>query len=193
MRMPSALVDAVARLRDETLANPRLGAMLLLVPLVLVIHATLLVRDAIEETRADRGPLERRAARLEALASTSGWPAAIEREQAALAVWQSQAWRAGSADLAAADLQTTLRNIIARHLAWNRMKLSPAEELKAVGGWRVRAEINGRLRDEGVLPMLQELAEHSPRIVVEQFLVSAQRGQTVTMQVSVLVLPEDGA
>jgi hypothetical protein len=62
----------------------------------------------------------------------------------------------------------------------------------AVGGWRVRAEINGRLRDEGVLPMLQELAEHSPRIVVEQLLVSAQRGQTITMQVSVLVLPEDG-
>ena len=88
--------------------------------------------------------------------------------------------------------QTTLRSIIARHLAWNRMKLSPAEELKAVGGWRVRAEINGRLRDEGVLPMLQELAEHSPRIVVEQLLVSAQRGQTITLQVSVLVLPEDG-
>jgi hypothetical protein len=40
--------------------------------------------------------------------------------------------------------------------------------------------------------MLQELAEHSPRIVVEQLLVSAQRGQTITMQVSVLVLPEDG-
>ena len=29
------------------------------------------------------------------------------------------------------------------------------------------------------------------RIIVEQLLVSAQRGQTITMQVSVLVLPED--
>lgn len=192
MRAPAALTDAIARLRDETLANPRLAAMLMLVPLVLVIHVTLLLRDAIGETRADRGPLERRAARLEALAASGGWTEAIAREQESLATWQAQAWRAGSAELAAADLQTTLRSIIARHLAWNRMKLAPAEELKAVGGWRVRAEINGRLRDEGVLPMLQELAEHSPRIVVEQLLVSAQRGQTITMQVSVLVLPEDG-
>ena len=192
MRAPAALTDAIARLRDETLATPRLAAMLMLVPLVLVIHVTLLLRDAIGETRADRGPLERRAARLEALAASGGWTEAIAREQESLAAWQAQAWRAGSAELAAADLQTTLRSIIARHLAWNRMKLAPAEELKAVGGWRVRAEINGRLRDEGVLPMLQELAEHSPRIVVEQLLVSAQRGQTITMQVSVLVLPEDG-
>lgn len=189
--MRTALMDMWARLRDELLASPRLAALLLLVPLVLVIHGTLMLRDAIDETRTDRGPLERRAARLDALAATSGWPAAIEREQAMLEAWQSQTWRAGSAELAAADLQTTLRDIIARHLAWNRMKLSPAEELKAVGGWRVRAEINGRLRDEGVLPMLQELTEHSPRIVVEQLLVSAQRGQTITMQVSVLVLPED--
>ncbi len=191
MRLPAALTEAVARLRDETLANPRLAAMLMLVPLVLVIHVTLLLRDAIDETRADRSPLERRAARLEALAASGGWSEAIAREQTALAKWQAQAWRAGSAELAAADLQTTLRSIIARHLAWNRMKLSPAEELKSMGGWRVRAEINGRLRDEGVLPMLQEIAEHSPRIVVEQLLVSAQRGQTITMQVSVLVLPED--
>jgi len=191
MRLPAALADAMARLREETLANPRLAALLMLVPLVLLIHATLLLRDAIGDTRADRGPLERRAARLESLAASGGWAEAIAREQATLAGWQSQAWRASSAELAAADLQTTLRSIIARHLAWNRMKLSPAEELKAVGGWRVRAEINGRLRDEGVLPMLQEIAEHSPRIIVEQLLVSAQRGQTITMQVSVLVLPED--
>lgn len=191
MRMPAALADAMARLREEMLANPRLAALLMLVPLVLLIHATLLLRDAIGDTRADRGPLERRAARLESLAASGGWAEAIAREQATLAGWQAQAWRAGSAELAAADLQTTLRSIIARHLAWNRMKLSPAEELKAVGGWRLRAEINGRLRDEGVLPMLQEIAEHSPRIIVEQLLVSAQRGQTITMQVSVLVLPED--
>lgn len=191
MRAPAGLVDAIARLRDETLANPRLAALLMLVPLVLVIHVGLLTRDALEDARTDRSPLARRAARLEALAASGGWTEAIGREEATLARWQSQAWRASSADLAAADLQTTLRAVIAKHLAWNRMKLAPAVELKAVGGWRVSAEVNGRLREEGALPMLQELAEHSPRIIVEQLLVSAQRGQTITMQLSVVVLPED--
>ena len=97
MRAPTGVIEAIARLRDETLANPRLAALLMLVPLVLVIHVGLLTRDALEDAHTDRNPLARRAARLEALAASGGWAEAIGREEATLARWQSQAWRASSA------------------------------------------------------------------------------------------------
>jgi hypothetical protein len=52
MRAPTGIIEAIARLRDETLANPRLAALLMLVPLVLVIHVGLLTRDALEDARS---------------------------------------------------------------------------------------------------------------------------------------------
>lgn len=190
MNALDSLRDQGGRLLAEARANPRLGALLLAVPLLVVCWLALMTRDAIEAVHEERAPLERRAARLAALAGTGGWEASIARGEEELAGWEAQAWRAASADLAAADLQTALRGIIAKHLAWNRLKLAPAEELRALGGWRISAEINGKLREEGVLPLLQELGEHAPRIRLEQLQVSSQRGQTVSLQLSVLVLPE---
>lgn len=184
------LRDALARLQADAGANPRLGALLLAVPLVLVCWLALMTRDAIDAAREERAPLLRRAARLETLAGSGEWDTQIREGEAQLSQWESQAWRAASADLAAADLQTALRGIISRHLAWNRLKLAPAEEMRALGGWRLSAEINGKLREEGVLPLLQELAEHRPRIQLMQLQVSSQRGQTVSLQISVVVLPE---
>ena len=189
MRVAS-LDDAVARLLAEARANPRLGALLLLVPLMLVVWLGLVARDAVESARDERAPLARRAQRLEALARDDRWEAGISAGEELLGRLEAQAWRAGSADLAAADLQTALRAIIAKHMAWNRLKLAPAQELAALGGWRIEAEISGKLQDEGVLPLLQSLAEHQPRVKVEQLQVSNQRGQTITLQLSVLVLPE---
>ena len=182
--------DQAVRLIADARANPRLGAMLLLVPVMLVCWLALVTRDAIVDTHEDRAPLERRAARLAALAGGGEWDRAIATGETELAGWESQAWRAASADLAAADLQTALRGIIVKHLAWNRLKLAQAEELRTLGGWRISAEINGKLRESGVLPLLQELAEHAPRIRLEQLQVSSQRGQTVSLQLSVLVLRE---
>jgi hypothetical protein len=184
------LQDQAARLLADARANPRLGAMLLLVPLLLVCWLALVTRDAIEAAHDERAPLERRAARLAALAGGGEWEREIATGEAELGLWESQAWRASSADLAAADLQTALRGIIVKHLAWNRLKLAQAEELRTLGGWRINAEINGKLRESGVMPLLQELAEHTPRIRLEQLQVSSQRGQTVSLQLSVLVLRE---
>ena len=185
----------VARLlawRERLLANPRLAALLMLVPFVLLLHLTLVTRDATAEAREEGVPLQKRAARLEALASSGDWGAAIREAEASAGRWRADAWRAESAELVAADLQTVLRATGARHLAWNRMKLSPAERLPAIGGWRVRAELTGKLGEGGVLPLLQEIAEHRPRILVDQLQVSSLRGQTVTLQLSVLAIPEDG-
>ena len=193
MKQLDAASSAVARLADEARANPRLGALLIAVPVLLVCWLALMTRDSIDAAREERAPLARRAARLEALASGTEWDARIKAETERLVQWETQVWRAGSADLAAADLQNVLREIIARHLAWNRLKLAPAEEVPALGGWRISAEINGKLREEGVLPMLQDIAQHNPRIRIEQLQVSSQRGQTVSLQLSVLVLPEHEA
>lgn len=191
----NALQAATTRLlawREQLLANPRLAALLMLLPLVLLLHITLLTRDATAEAREEAVPLQKRAVRLEALAASGDWAAAIREAEAKALRWRADTWRAESAELVAADLQTVLRATGARHLAWNRMKLSPAERLAAIGGWRVRAELTGKLGEGGVLPLLQEIAEHRPRILVDQLQVSSLRGQTVTLQLSVLAIPEDG-
>ncbi len=191
----NALQAATARLdawRERLRANPRLAALLMLLPLVLLLHLTLITRDATTEAREEAVPLQKRAARLEALAASGDWAAAIREAEAKAVQWRADTWRAESAELVAADLQTVLRTTGARHLAWNRMKLSPAERLAPVGGWRVRAELTGKLGEGGVLPLLQEIAEHRPRILVDQLQVSSLRGQTVTLQLSVVAIPEDG-
>lgn len=191
----NALQTATVRLnawRERLGANPRLAALLMLLPFVLLLHLTLLTRDATAEAREEAVPLQKRAARLEALAASGDWAAAIREAEAKALQWRADTWRAESAELVAADLQTVLRATSARHLAWNRMKLSPAERLPPIGGWRVRAELTGKLGEGGVLPLLQEIAEHRPRILVDQLQVSSLRGQTVTLQLSVLAIPEDG-
>lgn len=191
MSVLQPLAARVAAWREQLLANPRLAALLMLLPFVLLLHLALLTRDAAEEAREEGVPLQKRAARLEALAASGDWTAAIREAEASAERWRADTWRAESAELVAADLQTVLRAIGARHLAWNRMKLSPAERLGAIGGWRVRAELTGKLGEGGVLPLLQEIAEHRPRILVDQLQVSSLRGQTVTLQLSVLALPEE--
>jgi hypothetical protein len=191
----NALQATTARLeawREHLRANPRLAALFMLLPFVLLLHLTLITRDATAEAREEAVPLQKRAARLEALAASGDWAASIREAEAKAVQWRADTWRAESAELVAADLQTVLRATGARHLAWNRMKLSPAERLAPIGGWRVRAELTGKLGEGGVLPLLQEIAEHRPRILVDQLQVSSLRGQTVTLQLSVLAIPEDG-
>jgi hypothetical protein len=182
------LIEAGRQLRGEFAANQRLATLMLVVPAILIAYLALLTGDLIDEAVADRAPLQRRAARLDALAGSGDWQARIEAGQSQLRQWQAQAWRARSAELAAADLQTVLRGITAQHLAWNRLKLSPAEQLPVIGGWRIKAEINGKLKEDGVLGMVQAIAEHQPRILIDQLSVSRQRGQTVSMQLSVVVI-----
>ena len=186
----AALRDQFARLQLEARANPRLGAILLLVPAVAALWLALVTRDAIDAAREERTPLERRAARLAQLAGSGEWEREIAAGETEFARWESQAWRAASADLAAADLQTALRGIMAEHLSWNRLKLAPTEELRALGGWRISADVSGKLRDPGILPLLQALAEHSPAIRVEKLQFSSQRGMTLSLTLGIVVLPE---
>jgi len=177
------------RLAAELGANKRVTALLPLVPAVLLVYLALLTGDAIESARAEHAGLSRRAVRLESLARSGDWGERVAKERARLAAWEEELWRAASPELAAADLQTAVQRISAEHLEWSRLKLSPFEPVPAIGGWRVKAELNGKMSEGGALALLQELAEHAPRIRVEAFNASQQRGQTVSAQLSILVAP----
>lgn len=180
--------------RAEVAANPRLALLLMMVPGIVVLYLALVVRDAVDAAVTDSAPLERRAARLDSLAGSGDWGARIAAEQAAAARWEQELWRAGSAELAAADLQTVLQKLTTEHLSWSRLKLAPTEDIDELGGWRVRVEVNGKLKDEvGVLPLMQALAEHRPRILIDQFNLSSQRGRVLTLHLSVLVTKEGGS
>lgn len=195
MNALAAQIDRLAReWRAELAANPRLAVLLMLVPGIIVLYLALVVRDAVDAAAAESTPLERRAARLDSLAGSGDWGARIAAEQAAAAHWQQELWHAGSAELAAADLQTVLQKLTTEHLSWSRLKLAPTEDVDGLGGWRVRVEVNGKLKDEvGVLPLVQALAEHRPRILIDQFNLSSQRGRVLTLHLSVLVTPEGEA
>ncbi len=187
------LVGAGLQLKAEFTANRRLATLVLIVPAILIAYLALLTADQVTEATADRAPLERRAARLDALAGSGDWQARIDTGRHQLEFWEAQAWHARSAELAAADLQTALRRITAEHLAWNRMKFSPAEPIPGIDGWRIKAEINGKLKEDGVMGMVQAIAEHQPRILIEQLSVSLQRGQTLRLQLGVVVIREEQA
>lgn len=185
-------LPALARnLLDELRANKRVGALLLLLPGVLLVHLALLAGDAADGARADHAALARRSARLESLAQSGDWGQRLGEERERLALWERGLWRAASPELAAADLQTAVQRISGTHLAWSRLKLSPVEPLPAIGGWRIKAELNGKLNEGGALPLLQELAEHEPRIRIDTLSAAQQRGQTVNVQLSVVVVPGD--
>lgn len=192
MNAIAAQFDRLAReWRAELAANPRLAMLLMLVPGIIVLYLALVVRDAVDVAAADSAPLERRAARLDSLAGSGDWSARIAAEEAAAARWEQELWQADSAELAAADLQTVLQKLTTEHLSWSRLKLAPTENVDELGGWRVRVEVNGKLKDEvSVLPLMQALAEHRPRILIDQFNLSSQRGRVLTLHLSVLVTPE---
>ena len=191
--LATRLIDAGRQLQSEFAANRRLATLLLMVPTILIAYLALLVGDRVAQATADRAPLERRAARLDALAGSGDWQSRIDAGRRQLEHWEAQTWRARSAELAAADLQTALRRITAEHLAWNRLKLSPAEPVPEIDGWRIKAEINGKLKEDGVMGMVQAIAEHQPRILIEQLSVSLQRGQTLRLQLAVVVIREEQA
>lgn len=175
-------------LRAELATNRRLAALLLLVPGVLLVWLALLAGDAAGAARAEHAALARQSARLTALAdSRADWRRRAEAESVRLAEWESQLWRADSVELAAADLQTAVQRLSARHLGWNRLKLAAPEPLPAIGGWRIRAELNGRLEGNGVLALLQDIAGHAPHIRVDELTAQPLRGQTVSLRLSVLV------
>lgn len=175
-------------LRAELAANRRLAALLLLVPGVLLAWLALLAGDAAGAARAEHAALARQSARLEALAgSGDDWSRRAAAERARLGGWERQLWRADSVELAAADLQTAVQRLSTRHLGWNRLKLAEPEPLPAIGGWRIRAELNGRLQGEGLLALLQDIAAHEPRIRIDELATQPLRGQTVSLRLSVLV------
>jgi len=182
--------ELAQQLASEIRANTRLAALLLLVPAVVLVHLTLLTRDSSAQARSEHAALMRRAERLEALAQGGDWEQHHARERELLATWEEQLWRSSSPELVAADLQTVLQRIAAEHLSWNRLKLSPPERIEAFDGWSIRAELNGKLKQGEVLGMLQALAQHSPRIRIDQIDVSQQRGQTVNLRLGVFVTPE---
>ncbi|MBK6583337.1 MAG: hypothetical protein IPG20_10650 [Gammaproteobacteria bacterium] len=191
--LATRLVGAGLQLKTEFTANRRLATLVLIVPAILIAYLALLTGDRVTAAMADSAPLERRAARLDALAGSGDWQARIDAGRHQLEYWEAQAWHARSAELAAADLQTALRQITAEHLAWNRMKFSPAEPIPGIDGWRIKAEINGKLKEDGVMGMVQAIAEHQPRILIEQLSVSLQRGQTLRLQLAVVVIREEQA
>lgn len=182
------------RLGGEFLAvlgtNRRLAALLLLIPGIALLHATLSVREAVDATRQQRAPLLARQARLAALADGVDWPARARAERAALDRLLAQLWHADSPELAAADLQTALQRVAATHLSWSQLKLGTAVPLDDIRGWRIDAELTGRMKSDDVLALLQELAEHAPRIRVDGFDYSRTRSQTVTLRLRVFVAPE---
>ena len=177
--------------REELAGNRRLAVLAALVPTIIVVYMALVARDAIGTVMDDRSPLMLRAERLAALAQSGDWDSRIQAESARLALFERQIWRADSAQLAAADLQTVLQRSATARLAWSRLKLAPAEDMPAVGGWRVKAELSGKFKDDDALGLLQDLAEHRPRILIDRLELSRQRGQTVVMHLSVLVVPEN--
>ncbi len=175
-------------LRTELATNRRLASLLLLVPCVSLAWLALLAGDAAGDARAEHAALARQSARLAALAgSGEDWRRRAGTERAWLADLERQLWRADSVELAAADLQTAVQRLSARHLGWNRLKLAEPEPLPAIGGWRIRAELNGRLEGNGVLALLQDIAGHAPHIRVDELTAQPLRGQTVSLRLSVLV------
>lgn len=180
-------------LRAQFASNRRLAAMVLFIPGIALLYAALLVQDAISAAAGERVPLAHRAARLAAVADGTDWQQRIIVETERRAGHEAALWRADSPELAAADLQTVLQRVAATHLSWNRLKLVGNERIEDIGGWRITGELTGKLKADNPLALLQEIGEHSPRILVDRFDVSRLRGQTVTMQLSVLVVPEGSA
>jgi hypothetical protein len=193
--MNGALLDRARRawgdLANQIAVNRRLGALIVAIPGIALLYGALLAQDAVFASQQERAPLLRRAARLAAVADGADWTQRVRQEQGRRTLYHAQLWRADSAELAAADLQTVLQRVAARHLSWNQLKIASAEHIDAIGGWRIEAEMVGRLKDDQPLDLLRELAEHAPRIVIGGFDISRQRTQTITLRLSVIAVPEE--
>lgn len=190
----STLRDLPAQLRHQwhaqVLPDRRLLALLLLVPAIALLYATLVVRDALATAATERAPLLQRAARLRAVTAEHDWAQRIASEQALLEQLDNGLWRAETPELAAADLQTVLQRVANTHLAWNRLKLAPAEPVAAIAGWRITADLSGKLKADDPLALLQELASHRPGMRIDLLEVSRLRAQTITLRLGIVVAPE---
>ena len=75
--LATRLVGAGLQLKTEFTANRRLATLVLIVPAILIAYLALLTGDRVTAAMADSAPLERRAARLDALAVSGDWQARI--------------------------------------------------------------------------------------------------------------------
>ncbi len=181
----NALVAALARLRGELAANPRLRAGAWAVAAILAVYGLLVQSDRVEAAYVTYTADAERLTRARALLTRDDLPALLEAERERDSALAERFWQAETQGLAQAQLQAALGDIVGE-LEFRNPRIQSGAIIPvdyAPGLWRVQAQFNGIYEPGSELLALHALATHPKKIVVDR-LDLRRRDRRMTLLVS---------
>ena len=174
------LEEAVARFREEVLANRRMVRMLWLVVYLTLGYGIVGFLDLFDEKGAEIARLTERLAAVGSIEAKATWDTRVEAQQVTQSEFKTHCWPAANEGLASADLQTDIQAMISLYeLSNTRLNVSSPEFADAQT-WRIRAELTGKVGDENLIPLLNDIENSGPHLWLERAsIVFSNRGNTL--------------
>ena len=181
----NALLEALARLRAELAANPRLRAGAWGIAGTLAVYVVLIQSDRVAAAYQDYAADVERLTRAEALLTRDDLPTLLQAEQARDEELTARFWHAESQGLAQAQLQAAVSDMVG-DLDFRNPRIQSGT-IRAVpyapGLWRVQAQFSGSYKAGAELQVLHAVATHPKKLVVDR-LDLRRRDSRMTLMVS---------
>ena len=166
----NALAAALANLRAQLAANPRLRAGAWAIAAILAVYGLLVQSDRVEAAYATYAGDAERLVRARDLLTRDDLPALLRDERERDRALTGRFWQAETQGLAQAQLQAAVSEIVG-DLEFRNPRIQSGTILPvdyAPGLWRVQAQFTGVYEPGAELMALHALATHPKKIVVDR-------------------------
>lgn len=194
LKIPSSVQSAYDQLSLQWNGNIRLRWMIRGIAYIIVFYLALSVREWRLDYVESLDQLLHRSARLDQLKGQAQWHERLLVEKVIGEKLQSKMWRAATANLAEADFQNGLRQLMSTHgVQGAHLRLAPTEEL-SVGGvkvFKVTAEVGGVVSVVQVDHLFKSFADYPKYIHVVRAGFGPQSGGQLSMLVTAYFLARE--
>ncbi len=181
----NALAEALAHLRAQLAANPRLRAGTWAITAILAVYGVLVQSDRVGAVHASYAGDAERLSRARTLLTRDDLAAILEAERERGQQLTERFWQAETQGLAQAQLQATVSEIVGafefRNPRIQSGTIRPVDH--APGVWRVQAQFSGGYDAGAQLEVLHALATHPRKLAVDR-LDLRRRDRRMTLLVS---------
>lgn len=160
------------------------------IPVILIALTFYLIDVMVEQqglVRQELNQLLQRERKYEELQAGTDWARLGESELNRQARIEGHIWQAETIELAAADLQTSIRKLVNEKVQAVRIQVAEPNWLQEAQLWRVSAEISGRAAGDEVQSLMLAMEQQQPPFMIERFSFAPGRGGVLLMQLSIYV------
>ena len=177
----------LAKLHDEYKRSPLLQYAPALIVVILTVYVISLLWERNEALEQEYRRLSVSEARLQNVSQQADWEALATQAAAQAERLDARIWQAESTELASADVQTAIQNLVRDRVEALRINIASPIFQEEAGSWKLSVEVGGRFVSDSVPLILVSIAEHQPALVLERFEYGRSRNHVGTLHLSALV------